>query len=203
MQLNNSIISISSSGIFGHGINNIPIYFPELQTDFIFASFTSCFGLLGSIILIMTIFIFDKEIINIAKNKKGGDVMPNISTGINLDSNFLNLKAIEIKEVRPEVEKLLVDGEKIMCAFKTIRDQVIFTNNRIFVVNVKGVTGKKIAYFSYPYSKIQYYGIETAGFMDIDSELILTFSNGHILQFDFKSNVDIRMINSLISKYVL
>ena len=39
--------------------------------------------------------------------------------------------------------------------------------------------------------------------LDIDSELILTFSNGHILQFDFKSNVDIRMINSLISKYVL
>lgn len=38
--------------------------------------------------------------------------MPNISTGINLDSNFLNLKAIEIKEVRPEVEKLLVDNEK-------------------------------------------------------------------------------------------
>ena len=29
--------------------------------------------------------------------------MPNISTGINLDSNFLNLKAIEIKEVRPEI----------------------------------------------------------------------------------------------------
>lgn len=44
--------------------------------------------------------------------------MPNISTGINLDSNFLNLKAIEIKEVSPEVEKLLVDNEKIMCAFK-------------------------------------------------------------------------------------
>ena len=76
-----------------------------------------------------------------------------------------------------------------MCAFKTIRDQVIFTNNRIFVINVKGVTGKKIAYFSYPYSK--------------DSELLITFSNGHILQFDFKSNVDIRMINSLISNYVL
>lgn len=46
--------------------------------------------------------------------------------------------------------------KKMMCAFKTIRDH----NNRIFVVNVKRVTGKKIAYFSYPYSKIQYYGIE-------------------------------------------
>ncbi len=129
--------------------------------------------------------------------------MPNISSGINMDSNLLNLKSMEIKEVRPEVEKLLVEDEKIMCAYKTIRDQVIFTNNRIFVVNVKGVTGKKIAYFSYPYSKIQYYEIETAGFLDIDSELLLTFSNGHVLQFDFKSNVDIKMINSLISKYVL
>ena len=129
--------------------------------------------------------------------------MPNISTGINLDSNLLNLKEMDIKEVRPEVEKLLVEDEKIMCAFKTIRDQVIFTNSRIFVVNVKGVTGKKIAYFSYPYSKIQYYGIETAGVLDIDSELLITFSNGHLLQFDFKSNVDIKMINSLISKYVL
>lgn len=129
--------------------------------------------------------------------------MPNVSTGIKLDSNFFNLKSIEINEVRPEVEKLLVEDEKIVCAFKTIRDQVVFTNNRIFVVNVKGVTGKKIAYFSYPYSKIQYYGIETAGVLDIDSELMITFSNGHILQFDFKSNVDIRMINSLISKYVL
>ena len=57
--------------------------------------------------------------------------MPNLSTGINLDSNFLNLKEIEIKEVRPEIEKLLVENEKIMCAFKTIRDQVIFTNSRI------------------------------------------------------------------------
>lgn len=129
--------------------------------------------------------------------------MPNISSGINMDSNFLNLKSIEIKEVRPEVEKLLVDGEKMMCAFKTIRDQVIFTNNRIFVVNVKGVTGKKIAYFSYPYSKIQYYGIETAGLLDIDSELIVAFSNGEVLQFDFKSNVDIKMISTLISKYIL
>ena len=129
--------------------------------------------------------------------------MPNISSGINMDSNFLNLRGMDIKEVRPEVEKLLIEGEEIKCAFKTIRDQVIFTDSRIFVVNVKGVTGKKIAYFSYPYSKIQYYGIETAGLLDIDSELLLTFSNGHILQFDFRSNVDIRMINSLISKYVL
>ena len=70
MQLENSIISISSSGIIGHGFNNIPIYFPELQTDFIFASFTSCFGLIGSIALIVNLAILDSEIINIGKKTK-------------------------------------------------------------------------------------------------------------------------------------
>lgn len=129
--------------------------------------------------------------------------MPNISTGINSDSNIINLKSIDLKDVRKEVENLMINDEKIISAFQTIRDQVIFTNNRIFVINVKGVTGKKVAYFSYPYSKIQYYGIETAGFMDCDSELIITFSNGHILQLDFKSNVDIKTISFLISTYIL
>lgn len=129
--------------------------------------------------------------------------MPNISTGINMDSNLMNLKSINVKDVRSEVEKLMTKDENIILAFQTIRDQVVFTDSRIIVVNVKGVTGKKIAYFSYPYSKIQYYGIETAGVMDIDSELIVAFSNGQILQFDFKANVDIKTINSLISKYIL
>lgn len=129
--------------------------------------------------------------------------MPNISTGIKLDSNFMNLKSIDSSKVRPEISYLLVSGEEIVAAFMTIRDQVVFTNKRIFVVNVQGVTGKKVSYFSYPYSKIQYYGIETAGLLDIDSELVVTFSNGAILQFDFKSNVDIRKISALISQFIL
>jgi len=85
----------------------------------------------------------------------------------------------------------------------TVRDQVIFTNKRIFVVNVQGITGKKVSYFSYPYSKVQYFGVETAGVMDIDSELSLAFTNGAVLQFDFKSHVDIKGICTMISKFIL
>ncbi|MBR3554448.1 MAG: PH domain-containing protein [Oscillospiraceae bacterium] len=129
--------------------------------------------------------------------------MPTVSSGIMTDSNFLNLKAIDLNEIRSEVFDLLVDGEQPAAAFKTVRDQVIFTTKRIFVVNVQGITGKKTSYFSYPYSKIQYFGVETAGVLDIDSELILAFSNGAKLSFDFRSSVDIHRLNTLISNYVL
>lgn len=129
--------------------------------------------------------------------------MANISSGIRLDSNFMNLKSIDTNEIRKEVPDLLVEKEKILSAFKTVRDQVIFTNKRVFVVNVQGITGKKISYFSYPYSKVQYYGIETAGLIDIDSELILKFNDGTTLQFDFKTSVDIKEINQLLSEHIL
>ena len=129
--------------------------------------------------------------------------MPTVSSGIVLDANLMNLRAIKNSDVRGEIPSLLVSGESIVSAFQTVRDQVIFTNKRVFVVNVQGITGKKTSYFSYPYSKVQYFGIETAGVFDIDSELILTFSNGARLQFDFKSNVNIREISALISGYIL
>ncbi len=129
--------------------------------------------------------------------------MPTVSSGILTDSNFLNLKAIDLSEIRSEVFELLVEGEQPAAAFKTVRDQVIFTTKRIFVVNVQGITGKKTSYFSYPYSKVQYFGVETAGVLDIDSELVLAFSNGAKLTFDFRSSVDIRKLNALISGYVL
>lgn len=129
--------------------------------------------------------------------------MPTVSSGILTDANLLNLKAIDMQAVRAEVPALLVPDEYIVSAFQTIRDQVIFTNKRVFVVNVKGITGNKVAYFSYPYSKVQYFGIETPGVLDIDSELVLVFANGAHLQFDFKSNVNIRQISALISSYIL
>jgi len=70
MQLENSLTAIGSSGIFGHGFNQTPIYFPESGTDFIFAVYASNFGLIGSIVLVLLIIFFDLTLINIAKNTK-------------------------------------------------------------------------------------------------------------------------------------
>lgn len=129
--------------------------------------------------------------------------MANVSGKLSLSSTFLSLKEIELDEVRPEVQGLMVDNEKIECAFKNSNMKIIFTNKRIFSASLKGVMGEKVSYCSYPYSKIQCYGIETAGFMNSESELIVTISGGSTLRFSFKSGVDVREINYVISKYVL
>ncbi|MBR2668433.1 MAG: PH domain-containing protein [Solobacterium sp.] len=129
--------------------------------------------------------------------------MPAVSSSILGEANLLNLKSMKLSDVRKEIPGLMMNDEQIIQAFTTVRDQVIFTDQRIFVVNVQGLTGKKVSYFSYPYSKVQYYGIETAGVLDIDSELVLVFANGARLQFDFQSSVDIRQISQLISRFIL
>lgn len=65
-QLENGMTAIGSSGIFGFGINKTPIYFPEPQTDFIFAVYASNFGFIGSIILLILLLCLDLKLINIA-----------------------------------------------------------------------------------------------------------------------------------------
>lgn len=62
-QLENGLASIGAGGLLGMGFKNTPIYFPEPQTDFIFAVYANNFGFIGSIILIGLIVIFDIKLI--------------------------------------------------------------------------------------------------------------------------------------------
>lgn len=68
-QLENSLVAIGSSGLTGFGFNKTPIYFPEASTDFIFTTFSSNFGFMGSIILIIVIIIFDTTLLNMCQSK--------------------------------------------------------------------------------------------------------------------------------------
>ena len=125
---------------------------------------------------------------------------------INFNQNSVfNLKPINTDAVRGEVNGLLIGGENVICAFQTIRDQLIFTNKRIIAVDVQGITGKKKSFATMPYSKIQYFSIQTPGFAEIfpDSELFIMFSSGFTAKFEFKGKVDIGAIGRIISEYVL
>ena len=125
---------------------------------------------------------------------------------INFNKNSAwNLTPINTADVLSEVNGLLIPGETIVSAFKTVRDQLIFTNERIISVDVQGLTGKKKSFSSLPYSKVQFFGIQTPGFMEIipDSELVLAFANGFTATFEFKGGVDIGAIGRSISEFVL
>ena len=72
-QFKSGITSIGSGGLFGYGVGNTPIYFPEASTDFIFAVFSNNFGFIGSIFLISIIVLFDLRLIKIAKKSSNMD----------------------------------------------------------------------------------------------------------------------------------
>ena len=65
-QLENSISSIGSAGLFGHGMDVNPVYFPEAQTDFIFSVFATHFGFIGSVLLICLLTFFDIKLVTLA-----------------------------------------------------------------------------------------------------------------------------------------
>ena len=121
--------------------------------------------------------------------------------------DFKNPEFVKLKEApnafNSELLPLLVDGEQIISSYKSIRDGVAFTNKRIFVINIQGMTGKKKDITSLPFSKVQAFSTETAGVLDMDSELELWFSGLGKVKLEFAGNTDIGKICKLISELVL
>ena len=98
---------------------------------------------------------------------------------------------------------MLVPGEELIGTYQGIRDGVVFTNKRIIAINVQGLTGKKKDFTSLPYSKIQAYSVETAGVLDLDSELEIWFSGMGKIKLEFVANANITEICRMISLKVL
>lgn len=101
------------------------------------------------------------------------------------------------------IAPLLIAGETFISEYQTIRDFVVFTNKRIIAVNIQGITGKKKDFSSLPYSKIQAFSVETAGTLDLDSELELYFSGLGLVKFEFSGSNDIIQIGKIIGEYIL
>jgi hypothetical protein len=119
------------------------------------------------------------------------------------NGSFFKLQQIDPGSVATELQPLLVQGERLVSAYKGMRDFVVFTDKRAIAVNAQGITGKKRDYTSLPYSKIQAFSVETAGHFDLDAELDLWFSGLGKVRFEFKGKSDIRMLANLIGTYVL
>lgn len=119
------------------------------------------------------------------------------------NASFLKLKQTKATDYSGYIEPMFVEGERIIDTFRGMRDGVVFTNKRIFAINVQGITGKKKEFTSLPYSKIQAFSVETAGVLDLDSELELWFSGLGKVKFEFVSSADVTTICRMISEFVL
>ncbi|SBN62988.1 PH domain-containing protein [Curtobacterium sp. 9128] len=119
------------------------------------------------------------------------------------NGTLFKLAQCDPAEIAPQISGLLLEGEQILVAAKTIRDFVVFTDKRILAVNVQGMTGKKRDFTSMPYSKIQAFSVETAGTFDLDAELELWFSGLGKVKFEFKGRFDITYLGRLIAHHVL
>lgn len=122
--------------------------------------------------------------------------------------DFQNGSFVKLREVSPQafeslLTPLFVNGEQILSAYQSIRDGVVLTTKRIFVINVQGITGKKKDISSLPYSKIQAFSVETAGVLDLDSELEIWFSGLGKVKLEFTGKTDIARICQTISQYML
>lgn len=122
-----------------------------------------------------------------------------------LSSLFGNAGTIENDKLYEKYRKLLIASEEIEAGFKLLRDTFIFTNKRLIIIDVQGLTGSKIEYFSLSYKSITRFSIETAGSFDLDAELKIWVSGEQhpSVQKRFNKNVDIYQVQKILAQFTL
>ena len=101
-----------------------------------------------------------------------------------------------------DVQELLINGEVAEWAFRTIRNVAIFTNKRLIVKDVQGLTGSKVEIYSLPYSSVHMWSTENAGMLDFTSEVELWTRAGNI-KIQLKRDINIRTFERLLAEYIL
>ncbi len=119
------------------------------------------------------------------------------------NSSFVKMSKVNPDKLMKDIQPMLINGETLVGAYQAMRDYVVFTNKRVISVNVQGITGKKRDFTSMPYSKISVFSIETAGVLDLDSELEMYFSGVGRVKFEFSGASDVVQIGQLIASYAL
>ncbi len=116
-----------------------------------------------------------------------------------------NAGSIETTVLQKNYGKLLIPSETIEAGFKLLRDTFIFTNKRLILVNVQGLTGRKMEYFSVSYRSISRFSVETAGSFDLDAELKIWISGEQnpSISKRFNKSVDIYEVQKILAQHIL
>ena len=69
------------------------------------------------------------------------------------------------------VKEFFFEDETVISSYQFIRDSVIFTNLGIYMVDVQGVTVKKVEVKFFPKKNVKSVSYETAGNFDLDVDI--------------------------------
>lgn len=109
----------------------------------------------------------------------------------------------EAKKLHANYGQLLADGEIIEVGFTVSRDTFLFTNKRLILVEVQGVSGRQIEYFSIPYSKINKFSVQTGSSFDLDAELKLWIGTDTIpIEKKFNKDVNVYELQKVLVSHL-
>jgi len=116
-----------------------------------------------------------------------------------------NAGAVDQSTLVKQFGQLLIDGEEIEIGFKLIRDTFIFTNKRLILVDIQGLTGSKVEYKSVSYKSISRFSVETAGTFDLDAELKIWISSELMpsIKKQFNKSVNVYDVQKILATHVL
>lgn len=111
---------------------------------------------------------------------------------------------VDPEKLRRRLDGVLIDQEQVMAAFKVIRDFFVFTDRRLILVDVQGMTGSKVEYMSIPYKAVVRFSVETAGTFDMDAELKIWVSGSPApIEKTLRKGSDVRGIQRTLAALVL
>ncbi len=115
-----------------------------------------------------------------------------------------NASELDPEKLKKEFQDILTEDEVIESAWKVIRDKWVFTNKRLIMVDVQGVTGLKKEYHSIPYASITQFSIETPGTIDEDCEMKI-WLKGQTAPFvkEFKRHANLKEIQKALAAHVM
>jgi len=116
-----------------------------------------------------------------------------------------NAGSVNQEDLIKKYGQLFIDGEEIELGFKLIRDTFIFTNKRLLLINVQGITGSKTEYKSISYKSISRFSVETAGTFELDAELKIWVSSETqpSIVKQFNKSVNVYEVQKVLAYYVL
>lgn len=111
---------------------------------------------------------------------------------------------LENKKFHAEFGQLLIDGEIIEEGFVVTRDTFLFTNKRLILVDIQGISGRQIEYLSIPYGNIMKFSVQTGGNFDLNAELKLWIGSDTIpLEKKFNKELSIYDLQKVLASHVL